>query len=123
MIRALLVPAVLAALAAPAVAADHLVSAQTADQHLLSAEAARARDLAAVDAFVSQGEGARALATLGVDPSTVQRALPTLSDTELRDLAARADALQMDPVAGMSKQVIWIGAIAVAAIIIIILVA
>jgi hypothetical protein len=123
MIRALLVPAVLAALAAPALAADHLVSPQAADQQLRSAEAARARDLATVDSFVRQGEGARALAGLGVDPSTVQRALPTLSDSELSDLAARANALQTDPVAALDKQVIWIGAIALAAIIIIIIVA
>jgi hypothetical protein len=58
-----------------------------------------------------------------VDPSAVQRALPTLSDSELSDLAARANALQTDPVAALDKQVIWIGAIALAAIIIIIIVA
>jgi hypothetical protein len=35
----------------------------------------------------------------------VGRGLAALSDTELRDLAARAQALEQDPVAGLSSDV------------------
>ncbi|HEY7508697.1 MAG TPA: hypothetical protein VIG50_00505 [Vicinamibacteria bacterium] len=122
--RPLAALAVLAALAAPAIAEDHLVSSRTAEQRLLAAESGRARNLAAVDSFVASGEGAAALATLGVDASAVRGTLSTLSDAELQELASRAAALQGDPVAGaIDRQVIYIGAIAVAAIILIILIA
>ena len=123
--RFLLALAVLAALAVPAVADEHLVNPQAAQQQLLAAESARTRDLAAVDAFVASAQGMSALATLGVDSSTVRAALPVLSDAELAELAARTADLQSDPVAGLtvSRQVLYIGAIALAAIILIILIA
>ena len=122
--RSLLALAVLAVLAVPAIAEDHLVTTQTAQQQLLAAESARARDLEAVDSFVASTEGASALATLGVDSSAVRAALPALSDADLGELAARTAALQADPVAGaISREVLYIGAIALAAIILIILIA
>ena len=124
MTRSLLTLTALAALAIPAAAADHVVSAQAAEQQLLSAESARSRDLLAVDSFVASPDGAAALAALGMDASGVRSALATLSDAELSELAARSAALQADPVAGaVSRQVIYIGAIALAAIILIILIA
>ena len=124
MTRALLAMAVLVTLAAPAAAEDHLVSPQAAQAQLLASESARASDLAAVDAFVASAEATAALAQLGVDASAVRGALPALSDAELSELAARTAALQTDPVAGaLSRQVIWIGVIALAAIILIIAIA
>jgi hypothetical protein len=117
--------AVLGLFAAPAVwAEDHLVSAEAAQQRLLAASAARAQDLAAVDAFVASAEGTAALATLGLDPGALRGSLATLGDDELRQIAERAAALQADPVAGaIDRQVLYIGAIALAAIILIILIA
>jgi hypothetical protein len=114
----------LAVVAGPAWAEEHLVRPEAAQQQLLDAGAARTRDLAAVESFVASPEGSAALAGLGVDSTAVRRALPRLSDAELGDLAARAAALQADPVAGaLSRTTIYIGAIALAAIIIIILIA
>jgi hypothetical protein len=122
--RPLLTLAVLSALAVPAAADEHLVTPQAAQAQLLARESARARDLAAVDAFVASADGQRALGTLGVQARTVRAALPALSDAELAELAGRTAALQTDPVAGaLSREVIWIGAIALAAIILIILIA
>jgi hypothetical protein len=116
--------AVLAALCTPAWAQEHVVGTEAARQQLLDSTAARARDLAAVDAFVKSPQGTAALAQLGFDASAVQGRLAGLSDSELGDLAARAAALQADPAAGaLSKQAIWIGVIALAVIIIIIAVA
>ena len=123
MTRSLLTLAVLSALAVPA-AAEHLVSPQAAQAQLLARESARASDLAAVDAFIASADGQRALGTLGVEAGAVRAALPTLSDSDLAELAARTAALQTDPVAGaLSREVIWISAIALAAIILIILIA
>lgn len=122
--------AALAALAAFAVptawAEDHLVSPEAAQQQLLDSTAARARNLAAVDAFVASAEGSAALATVGLDASHVRGALAGLSDSELEEVAARAAALQGDPTAGAPftrNQVIWIAAIAAAVVLLIILIA
>jgi hypothetical protein len=114
----------LAVAAGPAWAGEHLVGPEAARQQLLDAGAARSRDLAAVEAFVASPQGSAALARFGVDSSAVRGALPGLSDAELSDLAARTAALQADPVAGaLSRQTIYIGAIALAAIILIIIIA
>lgn len=122
--RAPLALLALVALAVPAAAGDHLVTPQAAEQQLLAAASARERDRGTVAAFVASPDGAAALGTLGVDPAAVRAALSTLSDAEVREIASRAAALQADPVAGaVSREVIWIGAIALAAIILIILVA
>jgi hypothetical protein len=117
--------AVLAALAAPAAGADdHLASTRAAEERLLDAAAARAADAAAVEAFVASAEGAAALQAVGLDASRVRGSLGSLGDEELRGLAERAAALQSDPVAGaIDRQVIYIGAIALAAIILVILIA
>jgi|SRR6185503_4656173 hypothetical protein len=116
--------AVLAALSTPVWAGDHLVGTEAARQQLLDTAAARSRDLAAVDAFVTSPDGTAALARFGVDSADVRGSLAGLSDAELHDVAARANALQADPVAGeLNRKAIWIGAAALAAIIIIILVA
>jgi hypothetical protein len=116
--------AILATLAVPAFAEEHLVGPEESQQQLLQAAAARGRDLATVQAFVASPEGSAALARVGLDASAVRSAVAGLSDTELRDVAARAAALQADPVAGeLNRQAIWIGAIALAAIILIILIA
>jgi hypothetical protein len=113
----------LAVFAIPAVQAEeHLVSPQAAQQQLLDATAARAQNLAVVDAFVASPEGTAAMATLGVDATRVRGALSTMTDAELQDVAARAAALQADPVAGApfsSRQLLWIVAIVVAVIVVI----
>lgn len=102
----------------------HLVTPDVAQARLLEASAERERNLATVDALLVSPAGSAALETLGVSEDRVRGALPTLSDAELQDLAARAAALQADPVAGAltTKQWIWIG-VAVVAIVVIIIVA
>ena len=115
--------AILATLSVPTWA-EHLVPAEAARQQVAEAAAARGRDLAALEAFVASPEGASAFGGVGLEPSAVRAGLAGLSDAELRDLAARAAALRADPVAGeLSREVIWIGAISLAAIILIILIA
>jgi hypothetical protein len=102
--KSLAVLAVLAALLAGdrAFAGDHLVTSAAAEARLAEAEAARQGDLALLDDVLSSPEAAAAAKAVGADLDAVRRATPTLSDAELRDLAARAAALQTDPVAGVS---------------------
>jgi hypothetical protein len=81
---------------------DHLLTARDARARLVEAEAARQGDLATVDRLLSSPPAAEAARKVGADLDAVRRAVPTLSDADLHDLAARAAALQADPVAGVS---------------------
>jgi hypothetical protein len=84
---------------------DHLVSAETAGAEIRAATASRQADLASVDRFLSTGEAEKAASSLGVDIRQLKGASATLSEGELRDLAARATALGTDPAAGLSRDV------------------
>jgi hypothetical protein len=96
----------LASLAAGhALAEDHLVSPEAARERLLDAAAGRDRSLATLDAALSTPQAAQAAARLGADTRELRAALPTLSDAEVADLAARAEALQADPVAGLDEDI------------------
>ena len=114
------VPVVAEELASPG---THLVTPDVAQSRLLEAGAARERNLATVETLLASPEGAAGLKMVGVTEARVRGALPTLSDAELQDVAARAAALQADPVAGAMthRQWVWIIA-AVAAIVLIIIV-
>jgi hypothetical protein len=102
--KSVAVLAVLTALLAGdrAFAEDHLVTPQAAQARLGEAEAGRQRALALLDSVLSSPEAAAAAKAVGADLGEVRRAAPTLSDSELRDLAARAAALEGDPVAGVT---------------------
>jgi hypothetical protein len=84
---------------------DHLVSPdETSARHAAAAEARQA-DLAAVEAVLSSRDAATAAASLRVDIRQLRSAAASLSDAELRDLAARVQALRSDPAAGLSRDV------------------
>lgn len=85
-----------------ALAREHLVTPAAAQARLAEAEAARESNLAVLDGALSTPEAASAARAVGADVDAVRRMTPTLSDAELRDLAARAAVLQADPVAGVS---------------------
>jgi hypothetical protein len=102
---------------------NHLVTPDVAQARLTEASAERARNLATVDSFLLSPNGTAAMKAVGVSQDRVRGALPTLTDAELQDVAARAAALQSDPVAAglTTKQWIWIAiGVAVVATIIII---
>jgi hypothetical protein len=100
--RAFAVLALLALVSGPVMASpdDHVVSRATIDQKLAGAAADRARNLASVNEALSSPNAARAAASVGVDVDRVRRALPRLSDADLRDLSKRAAALRTDPLSG-----------------------
>jgi hypothetical protein len=85
-----------------ALAGEHLVTEAAAQARLAEAEAARLGDLARVDRVLSSPQAAAAARSVGADLDAVRRAAPTLTDAELREVAARAAALDQDPVAGVS---------------------
>ena len=101
-LAALMVAMVALVAADRAFAQEHLVTTTAAQARLAEAEAARQHDLAVLDGVLSTPEAAAAAKAVGADLDGVRRAAPTLSDSELRDLATRAAALQGDPVAGVS---------------------
>ena len=115
------VPVVAEELATPG---THLVTPDVAQARLSEAGAERERNLATVEALLASPEGAAGLKAVGVTEARVRGSLPTLSDAELQDMAARAAALQADPVAGAmtNRQWLWVAA-GVAAIVLIIILA
>src|SRR5258708_1482499 len=84
---------------------EHLVPRGTIEVRLAEAGVSRSRDLALLQRALSSPRAQDAANAVGVNIVAVRAAVPSLSDGELRDLAARADALDGDPVAGLSHDV------------------
>jgi hypothetical protein len=103
---------------------NHVVGVETAQARLLDAVSQRDRDLARLDALFASSQGAAAASSVGLDANFVRGAVSTLSDEELRDLAARAADLESDPVAGAftTRQIVWIAVIALAVVLLVALI-
>jgi hypothetical protein len=105
-------------------AQDHLVSAEQARQRMAEAVAQRESDLATVRTAFSSAEANQAAAALGVSLDSVKSRLAALDDGELHELATRAAALDSDPVAGaLTRRQLWIGLIALAVILLVVIIA
>ena len=102
---AVLVAATTALSASPVRAAEHVTSSGAVRAALAGAADERARDLASVDRVLASSEAARLASRVGVDVAGLRGALPALGDSELRDLAVRAETLQSDPAAGLTHDV------------------
>ena len=100
--RVVTITAVCALLAGPvgALCDDHLVAPATVGERLSGAAERRERDVLVVERALSTPRAASAAAAIGVHVESVRAAVPSLSDAELRDLAARAETLSGDPAAG-----------------------
>ena len=92
-------------LAGAASAQDHLVTPRGADERLQQAAAGRQDHLRALDSVLRSPQAAGAIEALGQDAGRLRVGVAALSDEELRDLAARAHALQTDPAAALSGDV------------------
>ena len=105
-------------------AQDHLVSAEQARQRMAEAVTQRESDLATVRTAFSSAEANQAAAALGVSLDSVKSRLAALDDGELHELATRAAALDSDPVAGaLTRRQLWIGLIALAVILLVVIIA
>jgi len=85
---------------ASAVGDDHLAGPAQVSGALAAAREAHGRDLARIEGLLSGPQAARAATLAHADLAQVRLAVAALGDDELRDLAARAQALGADPVAG-----------------------
>ena len=92
--------AILSLPAGYAAAGDHIVTPDAVQSRLSEATAQRAQDLVTVQDVLSTPLAQEAAASVGADLDRVRAGVGTLSDPELRDVAARASVLQGDPVAG-----------------------
>ncbi len=92
-------------LPSPGRAEDHLVSRGAIDVRLAEERDGRSQDLLILQSALSSPQAASFANAVGVDIVKVRAAVPSLSDGELRDLAARATALDRDPAAGLSHDV------------------
>jgi hypothetical protein len=86
-------------------AGDHVASPDVVRGRLLGASEERTADLALVDAVLASPRAERAAGAVGVDIAQVRAAATTLTDAELRDLAARSATLGQDPRSGLSHDV------------------
>jgi hypothetical protein len=83
---------------------DHLVPSTAAQRQLARASIEHAQDVATVERALSSPRAASAAATLGVSLDHLKAAVPTLSQSEVRDLAARASLVRTDPIAGYRSE-------------------
>ena len=110
-ILALVVAAAASAFAGEGLAAarggdrEHVVSRSAIEGRLEESAAERARNVAAVESLLASPIVRQTADALGVDVGRARKALPALTDDELRDLAARSAALETDPAAGMAA--VW----------------
>jgi hypothetical protein len=108
--------------AVPVMSEDsHLVPPEQMRSALAERGDARQRNLDTLRTLLERPEAARAASALGADLDQARRALPALSDEEARDLAARAEALDVDPAAGLLGSVIDLLLIVVLVLLVILL--
>ena len=103
------------------VAQNHVISSADLRKEAAAASQTRQQNLEAVQKFLFNPTGEKAMKSAGIDPQQVKAAVPTLSDEELAQLAARANKAQVDFAAGdlSQREILWI-ILAVAALVLII---
>lgn len=79
---------------------DHIVSAQALQQSVQKQADTRQKNIATVQGIFKTPLAQRAMKMEHVDPAQVQKAIPTLSNSELANLSARATSAQQDFAAG-----------------------
>ncbi len=83
----------------------------------------RAQNVATVQEILSTPLARETAASVGADLDRVRAGVASLSDAELSDLAARASALQADPVAGLTRDQRLLVTIALVLVVIILVLA
>jgi len=121
------VPAVLivlvsypAGLPAQSTSADHIVSSTTLQQQVESSSAARQKNVETLNRFMSTPAAEKAMRDAKIDPVQVQKAIPTLSDSELANLSSRAtDAQQKFSAGALTNNMLTLIIVLIAIIIIV----
>ncbi|HUB18064.1 MAG TPA: hypothetical protein VL990_05475 [Acidobacteriaceae bacterium] len=101
-------------------AESHLVAPAQLDQQVQAATRTRQNEIQDLTQFLSTPQAVKAMKDAKVDAVQVKTAIPTLSDTELAELSARADRAQHDFAAGaISNQTLLIIILVLVAVILI----
>jgi hypothetical protein len=101
--------------------AQHVVSPSEMQKAVMDASQVRQKNLDTLRAFFSSERAQHALKAAHTDPEQVKKAVASLSDAELAQLASRAQTAQADFAAGhLSDRDLIIILIAIAALILII---
>jgi uncharacterized protein YicC (UPF0701 family) len=79
---------------------DHIVSAQALQQSVQKQAETRQKNIATVQGMFKTPLAQRAMKMEHVNPVQIQKAIPTLSNSELANLSARATSAQQDFAAG-----------------------
>jgi hypothetical protein len=79
---------------------EHIVSTQALQQQVESNSAERLQNIDTLEQMLKLPEAQKAMRDAKVNPEQVQRAIPTLSDSELSDLSARTRNAQQQFSAG-----------------------
>ena len=127
--RAMVSPALAILLAVPlhshaaASQEDHLVTSQAMQDQLTQSAADRQKNIDAVKRFLNSPIADKAIRAAHYNPEEVRKAIPTLTDDELADLAARSNQVQQEFVAGsLTRTELALIAVAFVVIIVVILV-
>lgn len=108
---------------APGSAQDHLVTSEDLQARFAAVAAERAENLRTVEAALSSPAAAEAAALVHADLGRVRAGVSSLTDEELRDVAARAKLLTVDPVAGANAVLLVLAVIGAAVLLILVFVA
>ncbi len=103
---------------APGSAQDHLVTSEDLQARFAAVAAERAENLRTVEAALSSPAAAEAAALVHADLGRVRAGVSSLTDEELRDVAARAKLLTIDPVAGANAVLLVLAVIGAAVVLI-----
>jgi len=102
-------------------AAEHVVSSVELEKAAVDASRVRQQNLDTLRDFFSSERAQRALKAAHTDPEQVKKAVASLSDAELAQLASRAQKAQADFAAGhLSDRDLIINLVVIAALILII---
>ena len=80
---------------------DHIVSSKVLEQQVESSSTGRQKNVEALSKFMSTPAAEKAMRDAKIDPVQVQKAIPTLSDSELASLSSRATDAQQKFSAGV----------------------
>src|SRR5687768_12852301 len=122
--RSRLLAAVLAAtlVAVPAAPQAHMVTPEDVQARFAQAAGERAANVRTLEALLSSQAATEAAAHLHADLGRIRAGVPSLTDAELRDLAARAESLRADPVAGNNPILIVLAVVGVLFVLLVILI-
>ena len=108
---------------APGSAQDHLVTSEDLQARFAAVAAERAENLRTVEAALSSPAAAEAAALVHADLGRVRAGVSSLTNEELRDVAARAKLLTVDPVAGANAVLLVLAVMGAAVLLILVFVA